>query len=53
MIMLSATRGKERREGEWRKLLQESGFNRYNIIPLPSEPLQMSIIEAFPDHLED
>ncbi|GLJ12081.1 hypothetical protein SUGI_0183670 [Cryptomeria japonica] len=30
------------------KLIMASGFNRYNIISLPSEPLQMSIIEAFP-----
>ncbi|GLJ12082.1 hypothetical protein SUGI_0183680 [Cryptomeria japonica] len=53
MIMLSHQRGKERREEEWRKLLQSSGFNHYNIISLPSEPLQMSIIEAFPAHVED
>ncbi|KAJ9550138.1 hypothetical protein OSB04_014183 [Centaurea solstitialis] len=37
--------GKERTESEWKKLLDEGGFSRYNIIKIHA--LQ-SIIEAFP-----
>jgi len=37
--------GRERTESEWKKLLYEAGFCRYNIIKIPA--LQ-SIIEAFP-----
>ncbi|KAI3745332.1 hypothetical protein L1987_58443 [Smallanthus sonchifolius] len=37
--------GRERTEREWKKLLDEGGFSRYNIIKIPA--LQ-SIIEAFP-----
>ncbi|KAI7728640.1 hypothetical protein M8C21_007260, partial [Ambrosia artemisiifolia] len=37
--------GRERTEKEWKKLLKEGGFSRYNIIKIPT--LQ-SIIEAFP-----
>ncbi|XP_076931098.1 (R,S)-reticuline 7-O-methyltransferase-like [Bidens hawaiensis] len=37
--------GRERTEPEWKKLLDEGGFGRYNIIKIPA--LQ-SIIEAFP-----
>ena len=45
MVMLAHQRGKERTEQQWGDLLRASGFDRYNIIPLPS---QISIIEAFP-----
>ncbi|KAK6919018.1 Plant methyltransferase dimerization [Dillenia turbinata] len=38
--------GKERTEEEWKKVLEEGGFPRYNIIQLPTLP---SIIEAFPN----
>ncbi|KAK6919027.1 Plant methyltransferase dimerization [Dillenia turbinata] len=38
--------GKERTEEEWKKVLEEGGFPRYNIIQIPT--LQ-SIIEAFPN----
>eukprot|EP00252_Welwitschia_mirabilis_P022660 TRINITY_DN61_c0_g1_i1.p1 TRINITY_DN61_c0_g1~~TRINITY_DN61_c0_g1_i1.p1 ORF type:complete len:359 (-),score=-0.22 TRINITY_DN61_c0_g1_i1:75-1151(-) len=37
--------GKERTEMEWQKILLESGFQRYNIIPLTE---WRSVIEAFP-----
>ncbi|KAK6919534.1 O-methyltransferase domain [Dillenia turbinata] len=47
LVMLAQTRGgKERTEGEWKKLLEEGGFPHYNIIQIPT--LQ-SIIEAFPN----
>uniref|UniRef100_A0A0C9RXM5 TSA: Wollemia nobilis Ref_Wollemi_Transcript_5597_1184 transcribed RNA sequence n=1 Tax=Wollemia nobilis TaxID=56998 RepID=A0A0C9RXM5_9CONI len=45
MVMLANVTGKQRREDQWRELLQAGGFGSYNIIHLPS---QMSIIEAFP-----
>lgn len=38
--------GRERNESEWKRILNEGGFRRYNIIKIPS--LQ-SIIEAFPE----
>ncbi|KAJ9550122.1 hypothetical protein OSB04_014167 [Centaurea solstitialis] len=37
--------GKERTESEWKKLLNEGGFCRYNVIKIPAI---QSIIEAFP-----
>ncbi|KVI04221.1 desmethylxanthohumol 6'-O-methyltransferase-like [Cynara cardunculus var. scolymus] len=37
--------GRERTESEWKKLLEEGGFCRYNIIKIPAI---QSIIEAFP-----
>ncbi|KAI3505379.1 hypothetical protein L1887_27492 [Cichorium endivia] len=37
--------GRERSENDWKKLLSECGFFRYNIIKMPA---LMSIIEAFP-----
>lgn len=37
--------GKERTEAEWKKVLKDGGFPRYNIIKIPDLP---SIIEAFP-----
>lgn len=46
MVMFSHfSGGRERTEREWKKLLDEGGFGRYNIIKIPA--LQ-SIIEAFP-----
>ncbi|CAI9290793.1 unnamed protein product [Lactuca saligna] len=39
------SRGRERTEGEWKKLLEEGGFQRYKIIYIPEI---VSIIEAFP-----
>ncbi|KAI3844681.1 hypothetical protein MKW92_008255 [Papaver armeniacum] len=45
MIALSSG-GKERTEVEWKMLLNNAGFTRYNIIPIPAFP---SIIEAFPE----
>ncbi|KAL7596057.1 hypothetical protein Lser_V15G29989 [Lactuca serriola] len=39
------SRGRERTEGEWKKLLEEGGFHRYKIIYIPEI---VSIIEAFP-----
>ncbi|KAK6919024.1 O-methyltransferase domain [Dillenia turbinata] len=47
LVMLAQTSGgKERTEEEWKKVLEEGGFPRYNIIQIPT--LQ-SIIEAFPN----
>ncbi|KAI7730963.1 hypothetical protein M8C21_027533 [Ambrosia artemisiifolia] len=37
--------GRERSEREWKKLLDEGGFSRYNVIKIPA---LHSIIEAFP-----
>ena len=37
--------GKERTESEWKYILNEGGFARYNIIKIPAF---QSIIEAFP-----
>ncbi|KAI3690038.1 hypothetical protein L2E82_48013 [Cichorium intybus] len=37
--------GRERSENDWKKLLGECGFFRYNFIKMPA---LMSIIEAFP-----
>ncbi|KAI3795357.1 hypothetical protein L1987_38009 [Smallanthus sonchifolius] len=46
LVMFSHFSGvRERTEREWKKLLHEGGFQRYNIIKIPA--LQ-SIIEAFP-----
>ncbi|KAK1422280.1 hypothetical protein QVD17_25279 [Tagetes erecta] len=46
MVMFSYfSCARERTEREWKKLLEEGGFSRYNIIKIPA--LQ-SIIEAFP-----
>jgi hypothetical protein len=45
MIMLTYfDGGKERTEVEWKRILQEAGFRRYNIIKLPTT---VSIIEAY------
>ncbi|OWM91006.1 hypothetical protein CDL15_Pgr023339 [Punica granatum] len=41
-----ASGGKQRTEPEWKSLLAEGGFPRYNIIKFPSF---YSIIEAFPN----
>ncbi|KAI3896762.1 hypothetical protein MKW98_009615 [Papaver atlanticum] len=44
LMMAHASGGKERTEAEWKLLLNNAGFPRYNIIQIPSIP---SIIEAF------
>nr|BAN63363.1 flavonoid O-methyltransferase [Carthamus tinctorius] len=47
LLMLSSFgSGKERTEEEWKKILNESGFYRYNVIQIPALE---SIIEAYPD----
>ncbi|KAK1568086.1 hypothetical protein Q3G72_020408 [Acer saccharum] len=45
LLMFVLLNGKERTEQEWKKLLEEGGFPRYNIINIPAFP---SIIEAYP-----
>ncbi|KAF8007925.1 hypothetical protein BT93_K1812 [Corymbia citriodora subsp. variegata] len=45
LTMMILTGGKERSEPEWKKILEEGGFPRYNIIQTAS---LLSIIEAFP-----
>ncbi|MFS7955570.1 putative O-methyltransferase domain, plant methyltransferase dimerization [Helianthus anomalus] len=45
MIMLTYfDGGKERTEAEWKKILEEAGFRRYNVIKIPTT---VSIIEAY------
>ncbi|GMP54441.1 hypothetical protein CsSME_00019615 [Camellia sinensis var. sinensis] len=46
LLMIAHTGGKERTELEWKKVLEEGGFPRYNIIKIAAFP---SIIEAFPE----
>ncbi|KAJ0112582.1 hypothetical protein Patl1_02213 [Pistacia atlantica] len=45
LMLAHTTGGRERTEQEWKKLLEEGGFPRYNIINIPAFPF---IIEAFP-----
>ncbi|KAI6697385.1 hypothetical protein NL676_017504 [Syzygium grande] len=45
LMMAHQSGGKERTEAEWKELLQQGGFPRYNIIKIQALP---SIIEAFP-----
>ncbi|KAL5797626.1 hypothetical protein ACOSQ2_002446 [Xanthoceras sorbifolium] len=45
LMFVHATGGKERTELEWKNILKEGGFPRYNIINIPALP---SIIEAYP-----
>ncbi|KAF7849382.1 hypothetical protein BT93_L0856 [Corymbia citriodora subsp. variegata] len=45
VMMAHCSGGKERGELEWKKILEEGGFPRYNIIKTPS---LLSIIEAYP-----
>ena len=45
LMIAHVSGGKERTEPEWKKVLEEGGFPRYNIIKIPALP---SIIEAFP-----
>lgn len=45
VMVAHSSGGKERTEKEWRRILLEGGFSRYNIIDIPA--LQ-SVIEAFP-----
>jgi len=44
VMFAHGTGGKERTELEWKKLLEEGGFPRYQIINIPALP---SIIEAY------
>ncbi|KAI3859767.1 hypothetical protein MKW92_023258 [Papaver armeniacum] len=47
LVMIAATSGgKERTEVEWKMILNNAGFPRYNIIEIAAFP---SIIEAFPE----
>ena len=45
LVMMTLCSGKERTEAEWKKLLKEGGFPRYNIIKIPAIEW---IIEAYP-----
>ncbi|KDP24163.1 hypothetical protein JCGZ_25820 [Jatropha curcas] len=45
LMIAHSSGGKERTEAEWKILLEEGGFPRYNIIKIPA---LTSIIEAFP-----
>ncbi|KAJ0111293.1 hypothetical protein Patl1_02208 [Pistacia atlantica] len=45
LMFAHTTGGKERTEQEWKKLLEDGGFPRYNVINIPALP---SIIEAYP-----
>nr|AQX17822.1 hydroxycinnamic acids/hydroxycinnamoyl CoA esters OMT [Pinus sylvestris] len=45
VMVAHSSGGKERTEKEWKRILLEGGFSRYNIIEIPA--LQ-SVIEAFP-----
>ncbi|MCL7040022.1 hypothetical protein MKW94_011947 [Papaver nudicaule] len=47
-MMAHTSGGKERTEAEWKMLLNDAGFSRYNIIQIQAFP---SIIEAFPSSL--
>ena len=47
LVMIAhSSGGKERTEPEWKKLLEDGGFPRYQIIKIPS---LLSIIEAYPN----
>lgn len=46
LMLAHSSGGKERSEPEWKKLLEEGGFPRYNIIRIPTF---LSIIEAYPE----
>ncbi|KAI3837197.1 hypothetical protein MKX03_010762 [Papaver bracteatum] len=46
VMMAQTSGGKERTEVEWKTLLNNTGFPRYNIIQIPTSS---SIIEAFPE----
>ncbi|KAI3440725.1 uncharacterized protein J3R85_003170 [Psidium guajava] len=45
LMIAHSSGGKERDEVKWKKILEEGGFPRYNIIKIPS---LLSIIEAYP-----
>ncbi|KAJ9171084.1 hypothetical protein P3X46_019132 [Hevea brasiliensis] len=45
LMIAHSSGGKERTELEWKKLLEEGGFPRYNIVKIPA---LTSIIEAYP-----
>ena len=44
LMIAHSSGGKERTELEWKKVLEEGGFPRYNVIKIAAFP---SIIEAF------
>lgn len=44
LMIAHSSGGKERTEIQWKRLLEEAGFPRYNIITIPALP---SIIEAY------
>ena len=44
LMIAHTTGGKERTEVEWRKLLNEAGFPRYNVVKIPALP---SVLEAY------
>lgn len=47
LLMVTYTSsGRERTELDWKKILEDGGFPRYNIIEIPA---LLSIIEAFPE----
>ncbi|CAI9099813.1 OLC1v1036692C1 [Oldenlandia corymbosa var. corymbosa] len=46
LVMIAHTRGMERTESEWKKLLEKGGFPRYKITDIPTF---CSIIEAYPN----
>lgn len=45
LSMMMFTTGRERTEGDWKKLLKKGGFSRYKVIKIPA---RSSIIEAHP-----
>ncbi|XP_004299536.1 PREDICTED: (R,S)-reticuline 7-O-methyltransferase-like [Fragaria vesca subsp. vesca] len=45
LMITHSSGGKERSESEWKQMLEQAGFPRYNIINIPAV---VSIIEAYP-----
>jgi hypothetical protein len=45
LLMMAVTSGKERDEGEWRKIFMDAGFSHYEAKPLHGF---MSIIQLYP-----
>nr|B0ZB56.1 RecName: Full=Xanthohumol 4-O-methyltransferase; AltName: Full=Desmethylxanthohumol 6'-O-methyltransferase; AltName: Full=Isoliquiritigenin 2'-O-methyltransferase; AltName: Full=O-methyltransferase 2; Short=HlOMT2 [Humulus lupulus]ABZ89566.1 O-methyltransferase 2 [Humulus lupulus] len=45
IALMALTRGKERTEKEWKRVLEEGGFPRYQILKIPA---LTSVIEAYP-----
>ncbi|KAK2991353.1 hypothetical protein RJ640_001210 [Escallonia rubra] len=46
LMIAHSSGGKERTEPEWKRLLNEGGFPRYNIIKIPAF---LAIVEAYPE----